>query len=60
MTSRKVKIKYVSPVVIYKIKDPHNYLLMMLDSDILRCLFEHKRLKPVNIRMSKGNVCNLL
>ena len=26
--SRKVAIKYVGPVVIYKIIDPHNYLLM--------------------------------
>ena len=33
-TSRKVKIKYVGPVVVYKIKDPHNYLLMTLDSNI--------------------------
>ena len=29
--SRKVMIKYVGPIVIYKIIDPHNYLLMMLD-----------------------------
>ena len=28
---RKVMIKYVGPVVIYKIIDPHNYLLMTLD-----------------------------
>ena len=27
----KVTIKYVGPVVIYKIIDPHNYLLMTLD-----------------------------
>ena len=27
--SRKVMIKYVGPVVVYKIIDPHNYLLMM-------------------------------
>ena len=26
MTSRKVMIKYVGPVVIYKIIDPYNYL----------------------------------
>ena len=26
--SRKAMIKYVGPVVIYKIIDPHNYLLM--------------------------------
>ena len=29
--SWKTGIKYVGPVVIYKIVDPHNYLLMMLD-----------------------------
>ena len=29
--SHKVTIKYVCPVVIYKIIDPHNYLLMTLD-----------------------------
>ena len=43
-TSHKVAIKYVGPVVIYKIIDPHNYLLMTLDSKILRGLFEHERL----------------
>ena len=30
-SSRKVTIKYVGPLVIYKIVDPHNYLLMTLD-----------------------------
>ena len=43
--SRKVMIKYVGPIVIYKIIDPHNYLLMKLDGKILRGLFKHKRLK---------------
>ena len=57
--SRKVTIKHVGPVVIYMIIIPHNYLLMMLDSKILRGLFDHKRLKPANLRMSKGNICNL-
>ena len=58
-TSMKVMIKYVGPVVIYKIIDPHNYLLMTLDSKILRGLFEHKRLKPAMLRTSKGNANNL-
>ena len=44
--SRKVMIKSVGPVVIYKIKDPHNYLLITLDRKILQGLFEHERLKP--------------
>ena len=34
--SRKVMVKYVGPVVIYKIIDPHNYLLMTLDGKIFR------------------------
>ena len=57
--SWKVTIKYVGPVVIYIIIDPHNYLLMTLDGKILRGLFEHKRLKPTNITMSQGNIQNL-
>ena len=32
--SCKVAIKYVGPVVIYKIIDPHNYLIMSLDGKI--------------------------
>ena len=40
--SQKVTIKYVVPVVIYKIMDQHNYLLMTLDDRILRGLFEHE------------------
>ena len=41
--SHKVTIKYVGPVVIYKIIDPHNYLLMTLDGRVLRGLLEHER-----------------
>ena len=41
-TSRKVMIKHVGPVIIYKIIDPTNYLLMPLDGKILRGLFEHE------------------
>ena len=57
--SHKVTIKCVGPVVIYKIIDPCNYLLMTLDGRILRGLFEHERLKPTNIGTSQGNVQNL-
>ena len=38
-TSRNVAIKYVGPLVVNKIIDPHNYLLMTLDGKILRGLF---------------------
>ena len=57
--SRKVATKYVGPVVVYKIIDPHNYLLMTLDGKTLRGIFEHERLKPAIIRTNQGNVQNL-
>ena len=57
--SYQVAIRYVGPVVIYKIIDPQNYLLMTLDVNILRGLFKHKRLKPTIISTSQGNVQNL-
>ena len=53
-------MKYVGPVVIYKIIDPHNYLSMTLDGKILRGLLEHKSLKPANIWTNHGNVQNLM
>ena len=49
-------IKYVGPVVVYKIIDPHNYLLMTLAGKILQGPFEHERLKPTILRTSEGNV----
>ena len=57
--SCKVTIKHIGPVVIYKIMDPHNYLLMTFSGKILRGLFEHERLKPTNIRTSQGNIRTL-
>ena len=57
--SWKIAVKYVGLVVVYKIVDPHNYLLMTLDGIILKGIFEHKRLKPTIIRTSHGNVQNL-
>ena len=33
--SRKIAIKYVGPLVIFKIVDPHNYLVMTLDGKLL-------------------------
>ena len=57
--SWKIAVKYVGPVVVYKIIDPHNYLLMTLDGIILKGIFEHERLKPTVIRKSPGNIQNL-
>ena len=54
-TSRKVTIKYIGPMVIYKIIDPHKYLLMTLNCKILKGLCKHERLEPTNIRTSQGH-----
>ena len=53
-------IKYVGPIVVYKIVDLHKYLFMTLDGKILCGLFKHERLKPAILRTSKGNVSNLV
>ena len=57
--SWKIAVKYVGPVVMYKIIDHHNYLLMTLDGIILKGIFEHERLKPTIIRTNHGIVQNL-
>ena len=57
--SWKIAVKYVGPVVVYKIVDPHNYLLITLDGIILKGISEHKGYKPIVIRTSCGNVPNL-
>ena len=59
MASRKVSIKYVGPLAVYKIVEPYNYLLITLDGKLLRGQFEHERLKPAVIRTNQGNVTNL-
>ena len=59
-SSRKVTIKYVGPLVIYKIVDPHSYLLMTLDGKILLGLFKFERIKPATLRTSHGNVNTLV
>ena len=45
--------------MVYKVIDPHNYLVMMLDGKMFRGIFEHERLKPAVIRTSQGNVQTL-
>ena len=57
--SRKVSVKYIGPLVIYRIVDPHNYLLITIDGQLMRGLFDHERLKPAMIRTDKGNVKTL-
>ena len=58
--SRKIMVKYVGPLAVYKIIDPHNYLLMTLDGKLLQGLFEHERIKPAVIRTSEGNITSLV
>ena len=58
-SSRKFSVKYVGPLVVYKIVDPHNYPLMTIDGQLMRGLFEHERLKPTILHMVKGNVRTL-
>ena len=58
-TNSKISVKYIGPVVIYKIIDPHNYLLMTLDGIMLRGIFKHERLKPAVIRTSRGSIQKL-
>ena len=60
MSSRKFGINYVGLLVIYKIVDLHNYLLMTIEGQLMRGLFEHERLKPATLSMDKGNVKTLL
>ena len=52
--------KYVGPIVVYKIINPHSYLPMSLDGKILQGLFEHERLKAMILRTSEGNISNLV
>ena len=59
-SSRKFGVNYVRPLVVYKIVDLHNYLLITIEGQLMRGLFEHERLKPAILHMDKGNVRTLL
>ena len=56
--SQKIAVKYVGLVVVYKIIDPHNNLLMTLDGIILKGILEHEMLKPTIIRTNHRNIQN--
>ena len=45
----KIAVKYVGPVVIYKIVDPHSYLLMTLDGIILKGILNMRSLKQLSL-----------
>ena len=44
--------------MVYKIIDPHNYLIMTLDGKILCGLFKHERLKLAILTTGGGNFSN--
>ena len=58
-SSREFGINYVGPLVIYKIVDPHNCLLMTIEGQLMRGLFEHERLKPATFHTDRVNVKTL-
>ena len=58
-SSGKFGVNYMGPLVTYKIVDLHNYLLMTIEGQLMRGLFEHERLKPATIPMDRGNVRTL-
>ena len=58
-SSRKFGVNYIGPLVIYKIIDLHNSLLMTIEGHLMRGLFEHERLKQATIPTDRGNVRTL-
>ena len=46
--------------MVYKIVDPHNYLLMTIEGQLMRRFFEHERLKPTMLETDMGYVNTLL
>ena len=58
-SSRKFGVNYVGPLTIYKIVDPHNYLLMDIEGQLMRGLFEHERLKPAILHTDNSDVRTL-
>ena len=57
---RKFGVNYVGPLAIYQIVDPHNNLLMDIEGQLMRGLFQHERLKPAILLMDNSNVRTLL
>ena len=60
MSSRKFGVNYVGPLMVYRIVDLHNYLIMTIEGQLMRGMFEHKRLKPAILPIDRGNVRTLL
>ena len=50
----KIIVKYVGPLAVYKIIDPHNYLLMTLDGKLLKGLLNTKELSQLSLGQVKA------
>ena len=50
----------MGPLVIYKTVDLHNYLLMTIEGQLMRGLFEYERLKPATLPTDRDNFKTLL
>ena len=57
-SSKKASIRYLGPLVIFKIIGWCNYLLMTVDSIIWSELFQHGRLKTTIIRNNSSKCFN--
>ena len=57
--SRKIRCKFVGPLVIYKAISPSQFLIMSLTGEIYPRLIEKSRMKPGVIRTTKGDVKTL-
>ena len=57
--SRKIRCKFVGPLVVYKAISPTQFLIMSFTGEIYPRLIEETRMKPGVIRTTKGNVRTL-
>ena len=57
--TRKIKSKFIGPLVIFRSISPNQFLLMSLDGFVLPILVELGRIKAGIVRTSRGNVTTL-
>ena len=57
--TRKIKSKFIGPLVIFRAISPNQFLLMSLDGFVLPLVVEDTRLKAGIVRTSRGNVTTL-
>ena len=55
-SSRKSKVIYIGPLIVYKIIDTSHHILLDTEVKILNGIFHFNRLKQVYVRTTKGSV----